>query len=77
MLKENAGIRDIFAVFRTRRRGIVIVFSVILISAAAGTFLMKPVYRANAEVYVDPGNDSSLNFQRQLIPKSQAAQASI
>ena len=64
MTKEDISLQDYLKVIRKRRTVVLSVFLLVLLFSAALAFLMTPVYKATAQVYVDPGQSSQLNFQQ-------------
>lgn len=68
MKKEEMGVLDYLRRLRSRVGLMTPVFIAVFIAVAAATFLMKPVYKATAEVYIDP--DAGSQFGRAQVQNS-------
>jgi len=64
MMKDNLEINDYLAVLKKRRWTVLTAFLVVFLSVAVATFIMTPVYKASAQVYIDPGANAQYSFQQ-------------
>ncbi len=63
-MKEELGLRDYLAILSKRRISVSAIFALFVLAVAAVTFTMTPVYKATAQVYVEPPN-LQFNIQNQ------------
>ena len=68
MNQEEFEIKEYFKVLRKRRWTVVSVFLVVLLTVTAATFMMTPIYRASAQVYVDQGALNQYTLQQAQYP---------
>ncbi len=68
MIKEDIGTLEYFSRLRNRWRPMAAIFIVICLVVAVITFSMKPVYKAVAEIYIDPGAGSQFGTQPAMNP---------
>lgn len=68
MSREDIGLQEYLKVLRKRRVVAVGVFLAIFALSLFAALFMKPVYVATAQVYIDPGDASQLNFQQNVNP---------
>jgi capsular exopolysaccharide synthesis family protein len=69
MKKEEMGMLDYLRRLRSRGGLMASVFIAVLATVAAATFMMKPVYKATAEVYIDP--DAGSQFGHAQVQRMQ------
>lgn len=67
-MKEELDIRDYVKVLRKKRWAAISVFLAVFLFTGLVTFTSKPVYRASALVYIDPGVVTQYTFQQQTYP---------
>ncbi len=65
-MREDLGVRDYLMILSKRRISVAAVFALFVLAVAAVTFTMTPVYKATAQVYIEPPN-LQFNIQNQQI----------
>ncbi|MBI5190992.1 MAG: polysaccharide biosynthesis tyrosine autokinase [Nitrospirae bacterium] len=73
MATEELSIQEYIRVLRKRKWAAIAAFLVIFLSIAVATFLTTPVYRATAQVFIDPGVNAQLSFQQGPVPYENSA----
>jgi len=68
MRSDEINIHDYVRVLIKRRWVAVAFFLIVFISVSVATFVMTPVYKATALVYIDPGVNSQMAFQQSPYP---------
>lgn len=64
MSREDISFQQYAKVLRKRRWAATTIFAAVVGLSLAVTLFMTPVYKATAQVYVDPGQTAQLNFQQ-------------
>ncbi|MHB8174432.1 MAG: GumC family protein [Nitrospirota bacterium] len=65
-MREDLGFRDYLIILSKRRVSVAAIFVLFVLAVAAVTFTMIPVYKATAQVYIEPPN-LQFNIQKQEI----------
>ncbi len=63
MIKKDTGVRDYLSALKGRRRVMITVFLGLFLAVTAYTMTERPVYKAVAEVYIDPGMSGQLDMR--------------
>ncbi len=68
MNQEELDFKAYFKVLKKRRWTVISVFLAVLLTVTAATFMMTPIYKASAQVYIDQGAANQYTLQQAQYP---------